>query len=109
MEDYITIDEFKRIRLKTAKVMEAEKIPGSARLLKLKIKVGDEERTLVAGIGHQYTPEEVVGLTLIIVANLKPRVIRGIESQGMMLAVVDEGNIIPLTTLKPAKDGLNVE
>ena len=104
----ITIEEFMKVDLRTAKIIEAERVEGSAKLLKLKIKVGEEERTLAAGIAKQYSPEELIGKTIIIVSNLKPRMIKGIESQGMLLAVEDEGKIIMLTTDKEAKDGLRV-
>ena len=104
----ITIDEFMKIDLRTAKILEAEKVEGSEKLLKLRIKVGDEERTLAAGIAKHYKPEELIGKTIIIVSNLKPRVIKGIESQGMLLAVEDEDKIIMLTTDQEAKDGLRV-
>ena len=85
-DQIVTIDEFFRSQLKTAKVLEAEKVEGADKLLKLKIEVGAETRTLVAGIAKAYTPEQVVGRTIVIVANLKPARIRGIESQGMLLA-----------------------
>ena len=85
-DQVVTIDEFFRSQLKTAKVLEAEKVEGADKLLKLKIEVGSEQRTLVAGIAKAYTPEQVVGRTIVIVANLKPAKIRGIESQGMLLA-----------------------
>ena len=68
-------------------MLEAEKVEGADKLLKLKIEVGTEQRTLVAGIAKAYTPEQVIGRTIIIVANLKPAKIRSIESQGMLLAV----------------------
>lgn len=86
-ESLVSIDEFFRTQLKTAKVLEAEKVEGADKLLKLKIEVGTEQRTLVAGIAKAYTPEQVIGRTIIIVANLKPAKIRSIESQGMLLAV----------------------
>lgn len=86
-ESLVTIDDFFRTQLKTAKVLEAEKVEGADKLLKLKIEVGTEQRTLVAGIAKAYTPEQVIGRTIIIVANLKPAKIRSIESQGMLLAV----------------------
>ena len=86
-DQLVTIDEFFRTQLKTAKVLEAEKVEGADKLLKLKIEVGSEQRTLVAGIAKAYTPEQVIGRTIVIVANLKPAKIRGIESQGMLLAV----------------------
>ncbi len=104
----ITIDEFLKVELKTAKVISAERVEGSNKLIKLRISVGEEERTLMAGIGKSYSPESLIGKTIIIVSNLKPRVIKGVESQGMLLAVEDEGNIVLLTTDKEVKDGLRV-
>ena len=104
----ISLDEFKRIQLKTARVLSAEKIPGADKLLKLKIQVGGEERQLVAGVAQHYSPEELVGKTIIIVANLKPAKIRGVESQGMLLAVTDHGKMALLTTDKDVSTGLPV-
>ncbi|MBO7147319.1 MAG: methionine--tRNA ligase [Lentisphaeria bacterium] len=86
-DEIVTIDEFFRTQLKTAKVLEAEKVEGADKLLKMKIEVGTEQRQLIAGIAKAYTPEQMIGRTIIIVANLKPAKIRGIESQGMLLAV----------------------
>ena len=73
-------------KLKTAKVLTAERVEGADKLLKLSIEVGAEKRPLVAGVAQYYTPEEIVGKTIVIVANLKPAVIRGVESAGMLLA-----------------------
>ncbi|MBO4630287.1 MAG: methionine--tRNA ligase [Lentisphaeria bacterium] len=86
-DQLVTIDEFFHTQLKTAKILEAGKVEGADKLLKLRIEVGSEQRTLVAGIAKAYTPEQVIGRTIVIVANLKPAKIRGIESQGMLLAV----------------------
>jgi methionyl-tRNA synthetase len=87
----ITIDEFMKIQLKTAKVITAERVPKSEKLLKLQVSLGDgiEQRQIVAGIGKKYEPEALVGKTIIIVANLKPAKLMGIESQGMVLAAGD--------------------
>jgi len=82
----IDIDQFSQVALKTALVKSAERVPDADRLLQLQIEVGDEVRQLVAGIAEHYTPEEIVGKTVVIVANLKPATIRGIESAGMLLA-----------------------
>jgi len=87
--DQITIDEFMKIQLKTAKVLSAERVPKSGKLLKLQVSVGAEQRQIVAGIGKTYEPESLVGKTIIIVANLKPAKLMGIESQGMVLAAGD--------------------
>ena len=85
----ITIDEFMKIQLKTAKVISAERVPKSEKLLKLQVSVGNEQRQIVAGIGKKYEPESLIGKTIIIVANLKPAKLMGIESQGMVLAAGD--------------------
>jgi len=85
----ITIDEFQKIQLKTAKVLRAERVPKSEKLLKLQVSIGTEERQIVAGIGKKYEPESLIGKTIIIVANLKPAKLMGIESQGMVLAAGD--------------------
>jgi len=87
----ITIDEFMKIQLKTAKVLTAERIPKSEKLVKLQVSLGEgvEQRQIVAGIGKKYDPEALVGKTIIVVTNLKPAKLMGIESQGMVLAAGD--------------------
>lgn len=82
----IDIDQFQQVALKTALVKSAQRVPDADRLLLLQIEVGNESRQLVAGIAEHYTPEEMVGKVIVIVANLKPAKIRGIESAGMLLA-----------------------
>ena len=85
--ELITIDQFCKVKLKTAKVVAAEKLEGADKLLKLKIDVGEAEpRPLVAGVAKYYTPEEILGKTIVIVSNLQPAKIRGAESRGMLLA-----------------------
>lgn len=85
----IAIDEFMKIQLKTAKIISAERVPKSEKLLKLQVSLGTEQRQIVAGIGKKYEPESLVGKTIVIVANLKPAKLMGIESQGMVLAAGD--------------------
>jgi methionyl-tRNA synthetase len=88
----IDLEQFQKIHLKTALVLQAEKMKGTSKLLKLRIDLGNETRQIIAGVAQYYTPEEITGKTIIVVANLKPTLIRGIESQGMLLAVQnDEG------------------
>lgn len=91
--DYITIDDFDKVNLKVAKVLEAEKVEKSDKLLKLKVSLGNEERQIVAGIQKYYEPAELIGRKLVIVANLKPVKLRGIESQGMVIAAGD-GDVV---------------
>jgi len=86
----ITCDDFAKLDLRVAKILDAEPVEGSDKLLKLKIRVGTEERQLVAGIAQHYAPDEVLGKKIIIVANLEPRKIRGLDSDGMLLAAVQE-------------------
>jgi len=94
--EHITFNEFKRVDLRAGEILKAEKVAGADKLLELEVDIGTEKRQMVAGIAQEYTPEELVGKKLIVVANLKPAVIRGIESQGMILAgVVDGKPIIP--------------
>lgn len=105
----ITIDDFKKIKLKTAKVVEAEKVPKSKKLLRLQIMVGEEKRQIVAGIAEKYSPEDIVGKTIVVVANLAPAKLMGIESQGMLLAVNDEKGVVTLVTPdREALPGLEV-
>ena len=85
----IGIEEFQKVQLKVAKILEAERVPKSSKLLKLQVDIGTEQRQIVAGIGKKYAPEELVGKTIVVVANLKPAKLMGIESQGMVLAAGD--------------------
>lgn len=88
----ITYDDFKKIELRVAKILEAEKVEGSDKLVKLQIDIGSEKRQIVAGIAQYYQPENLVGREIIIVANLEPRTLRGVESNGMLLAASNEEN-----------------
>jgi methionyl-tRNA synthetase len=85
----ITYDEFAKVDLRVARVLKAEKVEKADKLLRLELEVGGEQRQIVAGVAKHYTPEEMTGRTIIIVANLQPAVIRGIESNGMLLAAED--------------------
>jgi methionyl-tRNA synthetase len=87
----ITIDKFMKIDLRVAEVRAAERVPKSKKLVKMTIFTGDEERTIVAGIGTKYTPEELVGRKVVIVANLQPAKLMGVESNGMVLAASIDG------------------
>ena len=96
-DDRISIDDFAKVELKTAEVLEVEKVEGADKLLKLQIKVGEENRQIVAGIAEHYSPEELVGKKIVVIANLKPAVIRGVESNGMLLAVSTKDSVILVT------------
>lgn len=91
----ITIDDFSKIDLRVATVIAAERVPKTDKLIKLQVKIGDEERTIVSGIAQHYEPENLIGKNVIVIANLKPAKLRGIESRGMVLAASDgEGNLV---------------
>ena len=97
--ELISIDTFKNVKLTTAKVIEAENIPKSDKLLKLQIQIGEEKRQLVAGIAKYYTPEQILGKTIIVVANLQPAKLFGNLSEGMLLAAkMPDGRLSLLTT-----------
>jgi len=82
----ISIDAFRKLDLRVGRIVSAEKVTGADKLLKLAVDIGSETRQVVAGIATKYTPDEILGRSVILVANLKPAVIRGIESRGMILA-----------------------
>lgn len=91
----ITIDDFAKIDLRVATVVAAERVPKTDKLIKLQVKIGNEERTIVSGIAQHYEPENLIGKNVIVIANLKPAKLRGIESRGMVLAASDgEGNLV---------------
>ena len=95
----ITIDEFDKLDLKVATILKCEPVPKADKLLKFLLKVGNEERVIVSGIKKYYQPEDLVGKNVIIIANLKPRKVMGIESKGMILSADDGKNLSVLTTL----------
>ena len=97
-KELIEYDDFAKIKLRTALVISAEKVEGADKLLKLQIDLGNEKRQIVAGVAKVYLPEEMVGKTLIIVANLKPARIRGVESNGMLLAAKSGKDLVLLST-----------
>jgi len=101
----ISIDDFKKIELKVAKVISAEKVEGSDKLLKLGVDLGDEKRQIIAGIGKAYNPEDLVGKQIIIVANLEPRSLMGLESQGMVLAANAESGPVLIMPEKEVASG----
>ncbi len=98
----INLNDFKKLDLRLAQIIEAERVPDTDKLLKLKLDLGDETREIVSGIGMQYHPEDLIGKQIVIVANLEPKVFRGIESQGMLLCAVDKEDKVAL--LNPDKE-----
>lgn len=91
----MTIDEFRVVDLRIGKIVSAERVEGSEKLVKLQVDTG-EPRQLVAGIGKAYTPEQLVGKEIVVVANLEPRKLMGLESQGMLLAAHGEDGESPV-------------
>jgi methionyl-tRNA synthetase len=108
-EGQISIDEFMKIQLKTATVLTAERVPKSEKLLKLHVDLGGEQRQIVAGIGKKYEPEHLIGKRIVIVANLKPAKLMGIESQGMVLAAGDKDVGGLVTVIEDVPPGTKVK
>ena len=104
----ISIDEFRKLDLRVAVVKKAEPHPNADKLLILQIDLGSEERQIVAGIKGHYAPEELVGKQVIVVANLETAKLRGVESQGMLLAASDGERIVVLTPEKQINPGAKV-
>lgn len=105
----IDIAQFKQVSLKVGHILTAEKVEKADKLLKFSVQVGDEVRTIVSGIAKYYTPEEMVGKQVVVVANLKPAKLRGIESQGMLLcAVTTDGNVVLVSPEKSVPSGSEV-
>ncbi|MBR2988912.1 MAG: methionine--tRNA ligase [Clostridia bacterium] len=107
--EFISIDEFFRAKLVVGEILACEKVEKADKLLKSTVKMGDEVRTILSGIAKHYTPEEMVGKKVVVVANLAPRKIRGIESQGMLLcATTKDGDLCLVTPEKDMESGSEV-
>jgi methionyl-tRNA synthetase len=104
----ITIDDFRKVELKIATVKAAEPHPNADRLMILQVDLGDEQRQICAGIRNHYTPEDLVGKQIVVVANLETAKLRGMESQGMLLAASDQGRVIILAPEKSVQAGAKV-
>ena len=105
----ISIQDFSEIDLRVAEIKAVEEHPDADKLLVLKIDTGDGEKQLVTGIKNHYSAEELVGKKIIIVNNLAPAVLRGVESQGMLLAARDSDKVVLLTTEKDVEPGSRVQ
>jgi methionyl-tRNA synthetase len=105
----ITIDDFRKLELRVGRIVTAEKVSGTDKLLKLSVDIGTETRQVVAGIATKFLPEQIIGKMVVLVANLKPAVIRGIESRGMILAAGDKEVEALATFLEPVQPGLRVK
>lgn len=104
----ISIDDFKKIQLRTAKVLNAERVPKSDKLLKLTVDTGADQRQILAGIAKYYSPEDMIGKTVVVVVNLKPAKLMGLESQGMLLAANSESGLSIVSPIDFAPVGAEV-
>ena len=104
----INIEEFRKLELKVATIKKAEPHPNADKLLVVHVDLGSEERQIVAGIRGYYTPEELVGKQIVVVANLETAKLRGVESEGMLLAASDDDRIVILTPEKRVTPGAKV-
>lgn len=104
----ITLDDFKKLDLRTARIVKAERVPKTDKLMKIELDVGGESRTIVSGIAQQYEPGELEGRDIIIIANLKPVKLRGIESRGMLLSAEKDGRLSLLTPMREIPSGSKI-
>ncbi len=104
----ISIEDFRKVELRVATVKSAEPHPNADKLMVLHIDIGGESRQICAGIRNHYAPEELVGKQIVVVANLETAKLRGLESQGMLLAASDQGRVIVLTPEKSVQPGAKV-
>lgn len=101
----ISIDDFAKVELRVGEVLEAEKVSGSKKLVRMLVDIGDEKRQIVAGIGEAYTPEALLHRKVVIVANLEPRKLMGLESNGMVVAASNGPLPVLVTFAEPAPNG----
>ena len=104
----ISIEDFRKVELRVATIKSAEPHPNADKLMVLQIDLGDEQRQICAGIRGQYAPEDLVGKQIVVVANLETAKLRGLDSQGMLLAASDDGRVVILTPEKPVATGAKV-
>jgi len=105
----ITYDDFAKLELKVALIKEAERVEGSEKLIKLQLEVGTENRQIVAGVGKAYEPDQLVGKQIVIIANLEPRSLMGVESNGMLLAADSESGPVLLVPEKEVVPGAKIK
>lgn len=105
----INLAEFQKIELRVGEIMQVERLEGTKALLVLRVNLGEEERTLVAGLAPYYRPEEMLGKKVVVLTNLEPAVIRGVKSEGMLLAADDgQGKVSLLTVDRDIAPGSKV-
>ena len=108
MAEMISLDQFKDVDLRVAEVLEVSDHPNADKLFVVKVSLGDQTRQLVAGLKARYKPEDLVGKKVIVVTNLQPAVLRGVESQGMILAAQDDSAISVLTVDRDVSRGSKI-
>jgi len=106
--EMINFEDFVKIDLRVGKIIEVEKVEGSSKIVKTTVDLGEEKRQILAGIGKFYTPEELINKIVIVVANLSPKKIMGMDSEGMILAVKDDNNLSLLGVDKEIKIGSKI-
>ena len=104
----ISIEDFRKVELRVATIKSAEPHPNADKLLVLQVDLGDEQRQICAGIRGQYAPEELIGKQIVVVANLETAKLRGLDSQGMLLAASDDGRVVILTPEKSVAAGAKI-
>jgi methionyl-tRNA synthetase len=105
-KEIVTFDDFAKIDIRTATILEAEKVPKTTKLLKLKIDTGTDVRTIVSGIAEYFEPQAIIGKQISIVANLEPKKIKGIESKGMILMAEDkDGKLVMVSPSEKVSNG----
>ena len=104
----ISIEDFAKVELKVGEILTAEKVENADKLLKFSVKVGEETRTIVSGIAKYYSPEELIGKEVVVVANLKPAKLKGIMSEGMLLCAVDGDKVVLITPMVKVNSGSKV-
>jgi methionyl-tRNA synthetase len=105
----VTFDDFSKIDLRIATILEAQRVPKTDKLMQLLVDTGLDQRTIVSGIAHQYSPEDLLGKQIMVLCNLAPRKLKGIESKGMILLAKDpDENLIFVAPVRPTANGSEV-
>ena len=108
MSETISFEDFQKLELKIGTIEKAEPVEDADKLLKLQVNLGDETKQLVAGIAEQYAPDQLLGKQIVVLANIEPKKVRGVESQGMLLVAVADGKPILLQPEKKVPEGTGV-
>lgn len=105
----ISFDDFKKLNLKVAKIIEVKEHPDADKLYLVTVQIGDEQKQLVAGLKDHYSPDELKGKQAVVLENIEPAVIRGIKSEGMLLAAQDDEKIVIISPEKEVKSGSSIK